>query len=223
MILSNAFYDFIAKDYNGQMTKLDYDVRDLVMKIFSNVVPDGNVLDFGGGTGLDLPWLLNKYVVYSLEPSVEMRSIARASIKNKTDNPKIVEKNTDFHDWSDRCLPFSEKMNGILANFAVLNCIEDIDCLFEKLQLICAQNGRVVATVLDTSLIKMIKLYSFRVAIKLFLNIPLSTKNNYKGMKQDVFLHTKLQYKSAANKYFNVVSYSAIKSSHFAVLILSKK
>jgi ubiquinone/menaquinone biosynthesis C-methylase UbiE len=223
MILSNAFYDFIAKDYNGQMTKSDYDVRDLVMKIFSHVVPDGSILDFGGGTGLDLPWLLNKYVVYSLEPSVEMRSIAKVSIKNKTNNPKIVEENTDFHDWSDRYLPFSEKMNGILANFAVLNCIEDIDCLFEKLQLVCAQNGKVVATVLDTSLIKMIKLYSFKVAIKIFLNMPLNTKNNYKVMKQDVFLHTKLQYKSAAKKYFNVVSYSVIKSSHFAVLILSKK
>jgi ubiquinone/menaquinone biosynthesis C-methylase UbiE len=223
MISSNAFYDFVAKDYNGQMTKSDNETRDLVMKIFSNAVPNGNVLDFGGGTGLDLPWLVNKYVVYLLEPSAEMRSVAKASIKNKINNPKIVEEITDFHEWSDHYLPFHEKMNGILANFAVLNCIKDIDSLFEKLQLVCEQNGKVIATVLDTSLIKMIKLYSFKVAIKIILKIPLRTKNNYKGMKQDVFLHTKFQYKSAAKKYFNIVSYSAIKSSHFAVLILSKK
>ncbi|HLY70907.1 MAG TPA: methyltransferase domain-containing protein [Puia sp.] len=223
MISSKSFYDFIARDYNGQMTKSDDEVRKRVMNIFSSMVPGGLALDFGGGTGLDLPWLVNKYVVYFLEPSTAMRSIAKDSLAQTGNNPKIVEENTDFHEWSAGHLPFTQKMNGILANFAVLNCIQDIACLFEKLQLLCAQNAMVVATVLDTSFLRAVDLYSLKAAVKILLHIPVRTENNYREMQQDVFLHTRFQYRTAAKKYFNVISYSAIKSSHFAVLILSKK
>ncbi|MFI5152256.1 MAG: methyltransferase domain-containing protein [Chitinophagales bacterium] len=224
MIPSNQYYDHIAKDYNTHMTESDNQVRNIVMNAFVKLVKAGNVVDFGGGTGLDLPRLLNnQYEVKFLEPSAAMREIAKSSLNSGQARPFFVEENTDFHDWSDTSLPFKEKVDGILANFAVLNCIEDIEFLFEKLSLICTPGCKIMASVIDTFPIKMIGSYSTAVAIKSLLNIPLTTQNNYKGVTQKTFLHTKSHYKTSSFKYFDFVSYSSIKSSHFAMLILSKK
>ncbi|HLK30539.1 MAG TPA: class I SAM-dependent methyltransferase [Puia sp.] len=224
MIPSTAFYNFIASDYNGHMTESDETVRNHVIKTLINTVPDGSVLDFGGGTGLDLQSLIyNRYKVHFLEPSPHMRAIAKKTVPENAENLIVIEENIDFHNWSADNLPFNEKMNGILANFAVLNCIEDIELLFEKLSLISTPHCKIVATVIDTLPAKMIEMYSLKVAIKSFLNIPLSTQNSYKGVTQKTFLHTKLHYKNTSAKYFNFISYSSIKSSHFAILILSKK
>ncbi|HXB43424.1 MAG TPA: methyltransferase domain-containing protein, partial [Puia sp.] len=133
------------------MTKLDDEVRKYVGKIFNENISSGNILDFGGGTGLDLPWLLgDKYKVYFLEPSSKMRSIAEKSVFENTRTPFFIQENTDFNDWTENNLPLDEKMNGVLANFAVLNCIPDIDRLFEKLSLICSDQCYIQATVLDT-------------------------------------------------------------------------
>lgn len=224
MIPATSYYDALAKDYNSHMTKSDNDVRDYVIKIFNDNIQAGNILDFGGGTGLDLPLLVHgKYKVHFLEPSSNMRSIAKKSLSENIKAPFFVEKNIDFHNWSENNLPFGEKMKGILANFAVLNCIPDINCLFEKLSLICDSNCYIHATVLDSRPIKMIKTHSMKVAIKAILNKRLITLNTYNGITQEVYLHTMQKYKFAAKKYFNVISYTPIHSSPFALLILLKK
>ena len=41
---------------------------------------------------------------------------------------------TDFRNWNAG-FPFDQKVNAVLANFAVINCIPDIELLFEKLAL----------------------------------------------------------------------------------------
>lgn len=224
MTPSASYYDAIAKDYNSHMTRSDDNVRNYVRKIFNDHISDGNILDFGGGTGLDLSWLLrDKYKVYFLEPSQKMRSLAKKSIAENARDPIFVEENIDFEKWSENYLPFKEKMNGVLANFAVLNCISDINCLFERLSLICSDHCYIQATVLDTRLIKMIKTHSLKVALKGFLNKRLISVNTHNGNAQEAYLHTMQQYKSAARKYFNIISYTPIHSSHFALLILTKK
>ncbi len=221
---SISYYDNIASVYNSHMTKSDDEVRKYVGKIFNENISGGNIMDFGGGTGLDLPWLLSdKYKVYFLEPSSKMRSIAEKSVSENARIPFFIQENTDFNDWSENNLPLDEKINGVLANFAVLNCIPDIDRFFEKLSLICSDHCYIQATVLDTSPIKMIKTHSIRIAIKAFVNRELVTLNNYNGVTQEVHLHTIQKYKLAAKKYFKVISYTAIHSSQFALLILSTK
>jgi ubiquinone/menaquinone biosynthesis C-methylase UbiE len=221
---SISYYDNIARDYNSHMTKPDDDVRKYTGKIFNENISGGNILDFGGGTGLDLTWLLcDKYKVYFLEPSLKMRSLAEKSVSENTRTPFFIQENTDFHDWSENNLPLHEKMNGVLANFAVLNCIPDIDRLFEKLSLICSDHCYIQATVLDTSPIKMIKTHSLKVAIKALLNRRLTTLNNYNGLTQKTYLHTRQQYQSAARKYFKIISFDSIDFSHFALLVLLKK
>jgi hypothetical protein len=221
---SRAYYDKIAKDYNGHMTKLDEQIRDQVSALFNHNIPRGNIMDFGGGTGLDLPWLLcDNYKVHFLEPAANMRRIAKNSIFDDTGNLVFAEEHTDFHDWSANHLPFDEKMNGILANFAVFNCIPDIDCLFEKLALICLDRCYIQATVLDTHPIKMLNGYSMNTAVKSLLNKKIKSQNSYDGITQETYLHTIQQYKSAAEKYFDIISYRSIYSSAFASLILYKK
>ena len=152
-----------------------------------------------------------------------MRAMAKKSVSENPRKPIFVEEMTDFQNWSENNLPFSEKMDGILANFAVLNCIPDMDSLFEKLSLICNNKCNIQATVLDIRPIKIIKTHSLKVAIKILLNKQLVTLNDYKGTSQETYLHTIQKYKSAARKYFNFISYTSIQSSLFALLILSKK
>lgn len=224
MIPSTSFYNSVAADYNGHQTNSDRRVRNRVMQMFITRIHHGAILDFGGGTGLDLSWLLReKYKVYFLEPSSNMRSLAKIAVTDSLQQPVFIKKNIDFHNWSSDSLPFEEKMNGILANFAVLNCLKDIGCLFEKLALVCDENCFVIATVLDTRPVKMIRNHSLKVAIKSLLNVLLITMTNYQGTSQNTYLHTIHDYKYACKKYFNFISCSSIPSSPFALLILSKK
>ena len=224
MIPSNAFYNSVSKDYNSHQTKLDWYVRNQVRRKFTHDIPYGNILDFGGGTGLDLSWLLTqKYNVKFLEPSPNMRFLAKDAFVDNFHQPVFVEENIDFHNWSSGRLPFEEKIDGILANFAVFNSIEDINCLFEKLVLVCDDNCEVIATVLDTRAMKMIKTHSLKVAIKTLFNKPIITQTKYNGTLHETYFHTLSNYKSAFSKYFNLISYTSIKASPFALLILSKK
>jgi ubiquinone/menaquinone biosynthesis C-methylase UbiE len=223
MVSSIYYYDHIAGNYNGHMTDSDNSVRKEVIKIFVANIPGGNILDFGGGTGLDLPGLLSdQYKVFFLEPSTNMRAIAIESVSEKPRKPVIIEERVNFQQWSDNHLPFTEKMNGVLANFAVLNCIPDVDSLFEKLAIICAPLCYVQATVIDVRPLKMIKTHSLKVAAKILFNRQLITRNYFNGIAQDTYLHTLQKYESASGKYFNLVSYKSIHSSNFALLILSR-
>src|SRR5438045_2580512 len=65
------FYDAVAAMYNTQMSSdLSNDlVRQQVADYFVSVVKEKNVIDFGGGTGLDLKWLQERgYTVFFCEP-----------------------------------------------------------------------------------------------------------------------------------------------------------
>jgi ubiquinone/menaquinone biosynthesis C-methylase UbiE len=224
MYSSTEYYDKVAAEYDSHMTATDQAVRRLVEKIFAEKINGGFVLDFGGGTGLDLPWLLKKgYSVYFLEPSSNMRSIAKEALKGLRIKPVIVERQIDFHSWSERNLPFTEKMQAILANFAVLNCIPDIECLFEKLAMVCASRCLFLATVLNTKPSRLLKSHSFPVAVKGLLNRKLVSRNEFKGVNQETFLHHINAYKSACRKHFDFLSCKPVPFSDFAILTLYKK
>lgn len=127
----NEFYDSIAPGYNSHMTDSDRRVRDAVYALIKKYVVKGSVMDFGGGTGLDIPWFaLNNHHVFFVEPSSNMRAIARANYTPK--EVTFIESNTDFTKWIASNLPFKEKVSAIVANFAVLNCIENIDALLKS-------------------------------------------------------------------------------------------
>jgi ubiquinone/menaquinone biosynthesis C-methylase UbiE len=221
---SIAYYDNVASEYNSQMTASDEAVRHLVQKIFSEKIEKGPVLDFGGGTGLDLHWLLRSACpLYFLEPSSNMRALAKKVCAGAGTLPVFVEDQVDFHLWSDQHLPFGEKMQAVLANFAVLNCIPDIECLFEKMAMICSQGCFFLATVLNTKPSKLLKTHSVPVALKSLVSKKLVSKNEFRGVCQKIFLHNFRAYRSASKKHFMFLSYDPIPFSDFAILTLRKK
>lgn len=218
-----SFYDLHAADYNSHMSASDKKVRLAVRQSFSDYVPKGKVLDFGGGTGLDLLWLSEHYEkAFFLEPSANMRAEAYKVALGFL-NISFVEKSIDFNNWDEKNLPFSEHVNGIIANFAVLNCIKNISTLFQKLALVCANNGYVIATVLNTNLKNLLKNYPLKFVAKSVLNRQIEIVNTPKGISHITYLHTIKQYTSAAMKYFELVSCKPIPDSNFMVLIFKRK
>ncbi len=223
IITCNSFYDIIADDYNNRLTESDNKVRKVVSLTFKRYVKQGYVLDFGGGTGLDLPWLLEDgYSVFFLEPSVNMRSMAKKNLF-KIAAPTFVEDNTDFSKWSPARLPFNEKVEGVLANFAVLNCIKNIDEFFRQVALLCDHNCFLIATVIDSKREEIHDNNPIGNTIRNLFNKEEIIYSNYNGVGHKTFVHTLKQLKAASIENFNFISYTPVETSGFAVLILSKK
>ncbi|HWY36712.1 MAG TPA: hypothetical protein VNX68_18855, partial [Nitrosopumilaceae archaeon] len=81
-----SYYDEIAGNYDAILNNdgANKIIREMVAGRFSSLVKGGYVLDFGGGTGRDLAWLIqNNYQIIFCEPSVAMRKIAINRIKNE--------------------------------------------------------------------------------------------------------------------------------------------
>lgn len=224
ILSSDRFYDVIADEYNGYMTTADNAIREIVKEHFKDKVQAGNVLDFGGGTGLDLRWLTESgYTVFQLEPSEKMREEAKALSISFSNKPHFIEDNIDFHSWNNDVLPTEAKMDGIVANFAVLNCIRDIDVLLERLSLISNSGCYLFATVIDSTPKALIKHYGMPVVLRSLLNMKAIVYSNYKNTGHRTYLHTLSHYKKASNKYYNFISYTPLGYSNMSLLILSKK
>jgi ubiquinone/menaquinone biosynthesis C-methylase UbiE len=194
-------------------------VRSVVSNEFGALVKGTNVLDFGGGTGLDLNWLTDLYRVFFLEPSVNMRHVAQSKWST---NVKIffVENNIDFNTWRPTNLPFAEKMDGVLMNFAVLNCIKEIDLLFEKIAIVCNRGAYTIALVIDEGKIKRNPVKRF---IDLSMHKPSTLYNNNSGIRHKTYLHSKAQLASASQKWFNFISCNSVDLSNFLLLTLMRK
>ena len=77
-----SYYNQVAGTYNAIMAEQETNnfVRDFVKTKFCDEVEDGLVLDFGGGTGLDLPWLTERYEV------IFLRTLRRNARKSDQDD-----------------------------------------------------------------------------------------------------------------------------------------
>lgn len=217
----NEFYDSIASDYNSHMTDSDRRVRDAVYALIKKYVAKGSVMDFGGGTGLDIPWFAsNQHHVFFVEPSNNMRALARANYTPK--EVTFIESNTDFAKWSESNLPFKDKMSAIVANFAVLNCIENIDSIFEKFALVADNECYLFVTVIDPTFGNMLNYYSLATAMKAVMMSKLTIKNQYKGNFHSTYIHSIGALKKASNSYFSLKSIVPLNYSSFCILVFKK-
>lgn len=221
-----AFYDSIAEDYDILDAKMESNkqVRNEVSKIFLQNVRGIRVLDFGGGTGLDLGWLTDYgFKVYFCEPSEKMRAKAiqlkREKIKNG--DVQFLENNeTDFATWK-ASNPFPEKVDAILANFAVLNNISDIKTMFESLAEIIHPDGIIVATILNNRIFKLYKSHFLKYLVCLLFGKTLSVKFMHNHVEQLVFLHSLPVIRKAASPYFKVTAVKDLKGFGFLCLVFS--
>lgn len=218
-----AYYNIIADQYDDFMVgDSDQRVREMVSNEFRKTIPSGNILDFGGGTGLDLPWMLqhHAYNVFFFEPSYNMRSIAQKSVFfcENLDKPVFIGQNLPIGDWANDHLPTQEKMNGVLANFAVLNCIQNVEEFFDHVSLVCNKGCYVVATVLHSGLKTLVRRYSIKAALSKILSGRATIYNNYKGKGHATYLHTAKQLRAAAEQHFELISYTRLPFSDFALV-----
>ena len=100
-----AFFDEFAKNYNSILEQNNSNkiIRQRVAEKFCNSVEPGLVLDFGGGTGLDLSWLTgNEFKIFFCEPSSRMRQHAinyNNNILHSNDIVFLDNAKTDFSLW----------------------------------------------------------------------------------------------------------------------------
>jgi SAM-dependent methyltransferase len=221
-----SYYNAVANEYNDMLDKEpDRIVRKRVADKFCNIIKNGTVLDFGGGTGLDIQWLTDKgFAVFFCEPSTGMREIAIANHKNLLcDNVTFLnDSSIDFRQWHLR-LPFEEKVDAILSNFAVLNCIPDIELLFENLSSVIKAGGNMIALVLTKDIKNNLK-ENFKNMLKSFIHRgPITLNVRHKKHGQTVYVYSIKEIKKASAKHFIFCESEIIPASGFTLIHLKRK
>ncbi|MDN3547664.1 class I SAM-dependent methyltransferase [Mucilaginibacter aquaedulcis] len=198
-----TFYNEIATDYDTILDKesSNEEVRKRVEEKFTNTVKSGWVLDFGGGTGRDLDWLVkSNYQVVFCEPSEGMRNKAVENHKNNTTGQIIFLKNDqiDFSQWHIK-EPFDIKVDAILSDFAVLNCIGDLELLFKNLAQRVKPGGHFFALMLQHGYKKNWRWKLAEGLRTLVDSKPLLINVTYNNHLQTVYVYTQEQVKNASS------------------------
>jgi SAM-dependent methyltransferase len=223
-----SYYDKIASDYdlilnqNGN-NKL---IRDNTASKFRDIVKGDCVLDFGGGTGLDLYWLDQaNYRIIFCEPSREMRQIAINRQINELPNANIQflgDREVDFRNWNDE-FPFKEKVDAILANFAVVNCIPDIKLFFEKIALAVKPGGIVIALILKNGLLRRLQSNLKGTLKSVFTGYPTEFYVDFKDNRQLVYIHTIKSIRRASAGNFQLVRIEQLEKFGYDLIHLERK
>jgi SAM-dependent methyltransferase len=224
---NTQYYDQIADDYDELLQKEPQNtaVRQKVEKLFKQFVPQGTILDFGGGTGQDLSWMANHgYKVYFCEPSSKMRKIAMTEFESLTNHQIMFldDSNADFTVWPNQS-PFPEKVDAILSNFAVLNSIADVEAVFIGLSSVLRPGGHAITLVLDGRRKMLLKKHLKAFVKSIFFSRPIVSKIHYKGFSHLVYLHSYQKLKMAAHPHFIVNKKSEFIEFGFMLLHFIKK
>jgi SAM-dependent methyltransferase len=219
-----SYYDAIAHEYDEMLDKNpDRIIRRTVAEKFSSLVKNAVVLDFGGGTGLDLEWLSgNNPAIYFCEPSAAMREKAISNHSNSLHGKVIFldGQAADFRRWNMQ-LPFVAKVDAILSNFAVLNCIGDLSLLFQNLALVVKPGGDMVALVLTKNLMGRSRFINI---LKAFIHTkPVIVNLRYKKHTQTVYLHSLKAIVKASAKHFDFCSSEVLPATGFTLIHLKRK
>jgi SAM-dependent methyltransferase len=145
-------YDPLAGDYDEKIEgdRTNALVREYVrVKCKALLTKNARVLDFGGGTGLDLYWLSPLALqIYFCEPSSKMREKAVQRVKNEDLNNVRFMDGIDFRVWNEESFS-GNRIDLVLANFGVLNSILEIQSLFRALWEYTSPDAKVVICVLN--------------------------------------------------------------------------
>jgi SAM-dependent methyltransferase len=203
------YYDKIANSYNPHLEKDDSNtlIRQKVKDKFINKVKSGCVLDFGGGTGLDLEWLTAKgYKILFCEPSVAMREHAinyNNTVLHNGDIIFLAGEKTDFTKWQNETF-FSQRVDAVLSNFGAINNIKDIKLLFKNLSFAIKPGGHLIAVLLDHSFKKMLRWHRKNALRALIFGTPFRMYVWHEGFKQTVFVHSTKEIKKACFPFFDL-------------------
>jgi SAM-dependent methyltransferase len=206
LVSPNQYYDSIAGDYNRYLSNpRDEMVRTEVAQYFRSAVHGKLIMDFGGGTGLDLPWLIDGgYKVFFCEPSSNMRRLAEERVHAYPDIARpVFLTHTDFREWKTEA-PIADKLNGILANFGVLNYVDDLEPLFAAFHSLLDERGVLIVNVLYASRAKLIRKYFRNVLKAWWRNEKVKTGSQYKGVRHETILHSSMDIENGSKAYFDI-------------------
>lgn len=205
------FYNEIANNYDAILDdeSSNEHIRNKVKEKFMSLVKTGWVLDFGGGTGRDLDWLIdNNYRVIFCEPSEGMRQKAINQHQNDIPDNRLIfldDKRVDFTTWQSHP-PFSIKTDAIISDFAVINCIGDIELLFKNLSGVIKPGGHFLALMLQHGY-KKSRIWKLRQFFRsLVSSNPLVLNVNYNNYRQTVYMYTPNVIQKASSPYFEMHS-----------------
>jgi ubiquinone/menaquinone biosynthesis C-methylase UbiE len=116
-------------------------VRDRFQKTALELLPAGaDVLDFGAGTGIDAKvYAANGHPTFVYDPSEAMCGHLAQYCRDEIAHKTITTVTS----------PLTCKVQGVTANFAVLNHFADHTSLFEELSRVVHQGGFVLASMLN--------------------------------------------------------------------------
>jgi len=223
-----AFFDEFARDYNSVLEQNNSVkiIRKKIAQKFCDSVKSGLVLDFGGGTGLDLPWLTeNGFKVFFCEPSSGMRQQAinyNNNILHSNDIVFLEDAKTDFSLWNKE-LPFPQKVDAILSNFVVINNIQNIALLFKNLALISKPHAHLFALILDGRFRKTIRNHPLSTILSLIFQRPAAFQDKSRGVRRTVYIYSTREIKRASRDYFNFYNQEFFSESNFALIHLIRK
>lgn len=221
-----SFYNGIADQYNDTMRKdpTNRVVRQKVREKVIRLVPSGCVMDFGGGTGLDLAWLAAGHTVLFCEPSIKMREKAIAYNRDLVHSDQIVFLRTDQSDYTrwHEALPVSIKSDAVLCNFGVLNYIPDIRYLFSILAMVLKPGGHLIAVVLAFSLKKRLRWHRRHAIASLVTGKPFVMYIPSAEGKQTVTVHSIREIAEAAAPYFEPPACESLGGDFIFVQLIRK-
>ena len=223
-----SYYDNIAEQYDDILNgdENNKTIRQMVASRFTKIVHGNRIIDFGGGTGLDISWLgQREYQIIFCEPSKAMRQIAMDRQKKEFQEPNIIfldDKEADFRNWSDK-FPLNEKADAILGNFAVVNCIADLNFLFEKLALALKPGGVMLLLVLDYSLLSRLR-SDLKGTIKSFFGgSTASFYIDFNGNRQIVYIHSIKSIRRASADKFRLFQTERLGKFGFSLMHLIRQ
>ena len=128
----------------------------------------------------------------------------------------------DFAQW-DRQLPFEQKMDAILANFAVINNIADIESLFKALSLVIKPKAHCIALILNGSFKRGTGSRAFGRIRSFFPRKPFSFHIQHNESRQTVFIYTIREIRKASAPYFDFFNDEPLYQSGFSLIHLVRK
>jgi len=147
-----AFHDEIAPRYDEYLTRSRSDIlaRKAFVDLVSRYVPsDATLLDFGSGTGLDaLEYARRGYHILAYDNSpgmmAQLERRCRAEIASGSITPKLM----DYESFLDSGMR-EPAPQAVVANFAVLNLIDEPEILFNTFARHLAPPGWIIISILN--------------------------------------------------------------------------
>jgi SAM-dependent methyltransferase len=223
-----SYYNEIAEQYDHilDQDKANNLMRKKISSLFCQLVPPGLVLDFGGGTGKDLDWLAGEgYRVIFCEPSIKMREKASHYAQQNLNVHAVRflhNASADFTSWQTK-LPFTEKADAVLSNFAVINCIPGLRLFFTNLSLVVRPGAHLFMLVLKNDFRKRWRTNRLATLLSLLTSKTIHTTIAFNDRSQKIYLYTSRKIKKMAAPFFHFQSLQTFKENGFEWIHFTRK